>query len=75
MLAPNNNNPSEKNKIIFHKIMSLILGTLGIVVVIVIIGGGALLAGHFWNPSWNPFYQTVNSDKVIREKILQQIKR
>ncbi len=75
MLPLTNNNQSEKSKIIFNKIVSLILGFLGIVVMIIIIGGGALLAGHFWNPPWNPFYQTVNSDKIIREKILQQIKR
>ncbi|OGZ73744.1 MAG: hypothetical protein A2908_02920 [Candidatus Staskawiczbacteria bacterium RIFCSPLOWO2_01_FULL_38_12b] len=45
----------KKNRVLFSNIISKILGISGVVLVILIIGLGALLAGHVWNPSWNPF--------------------
>ncbi len=62
-------------KMFKHKLLSWILGALGLLVVLAIIGLGALLASHTWNPSWNPFKQPSNSDKIIREKFLKQIKK
>ncbi len=56
-----------------NKVISVILAVLGLVIVILLIGGGAALAGHAWNPKWNPFKPTSNSDKIIRAKILQEI--
>jgi len=50
--------------------MPAILGILGLVVVLSIIGGGALLAGHVWNPSWNPFKPSEGN--IIKEKIFKK---
>ena len=47
------------------KILSLVLGVIGLFLVISIMGVGALLASHTWNPSWNPFGE--NPDKGIRK--------
>ena len=71
MLPIINANQAKKGS----KAMSLFLGMTGVIVMLVIICVGALLAGHIWNPSWNPFKQINNSDKVVRDKILQQIRR
>jgi hypothetical protein len=53
----------------------IILATAGMAIVLLLILLGALLAGHVWNPPWNPFKKYSNSDKVIREKILKEIKK
>lgn len=58
-----------------NKLLSVILGILGLVLVLLIIGVGALLAGHVWNPKWNPFKQAPNTDKMIRDKIIKEIKK
>ncbi|MFI5205873.1 MAG: hypothetical protein ACHQVK_02940 [Candidatus Paceibacterales bacterium] len=74
-LSTSNTPPPKKTKVFFGRMLSWTLGIAGIVVVVLIIGLGARLAGHVWNPKWNPFHQTSNSDKIIREKIKQEIKR
>ena len=48
---------NKKSKTFWGRTISITIGVLGIVIVLVIIGGGALLAGHVWNPKWNPFKQ------------------
>lgn len=64
----------KKNRVFFSNIMSRILGISGVVLVILIIGLGALLAGHAWNPSWNPFVKSqsqaidLSLNKICNEK-------
>ncbi len=55
------------------KVVSIMLASAGVIIVLLLIGVGALLAGHVWNPTWNPFKQ--NSDKIIRDKIIKEIKK
>lgn len=58
---------NKKNK---SKLLSLIITSIGLIIITLLILGGALLAGHVWNPKWNPFKQT--SDKVMIKNIFKK---
>ncbi len=42
---------------------------LVVVVAVVIIVGGGLLSTQTWNPSWNPFEESVSADKIVESSI------
>jgi hypothetical protein len=62
---------AKNQKIFWGKIVSITLGVLGLVVVLAIIGGGAMLAGHVWNPAWNPFKPSP-TDTMIKQKYFKK---
>jgi hypothetical protein len=59
--------PEEKKiKTSSNNTLSIVLGVLGLFLVIAIIGFGALLAGHVWDPVWNPFRHHVPGVQHIK---------
>lgn len=75
----NNNVPIKpvlkKTKAVLSKTLQMVLGISGLIIVLCIIAGGALLASHTWNPGWNPFKQPTHTDQVIKQKIMDKIKK
>ncbi len=50
--TPTSNNSQKDSQ---GKILSVIIASVGLAIIILLIIGGALLAGHVWDPKWNPF--------------------
>jgi len=43
------------------KVFSLVVALVGLLITLAIVLGGAALAGHVWDPKWNPFGSSTES--------------